>query len=199
MEKGLLRDGSFRPTASDNVAASYAQNQTPDRVGRGGFTAGCGSTTKNGKLSCMEHGSVCRVHPDATEGLAKEDRRRRHDNHENSRDTKSTCRHRDAERAADILADCSLLAISLLTDLLADQDGAEGGNGSAATLGVSAKATEPVAIAVPAAVFFSTPPTSHRSWRVLASTSEGWRPGQRRGSLRWQRQRWWHMWQRPHK
>lgn len=38
----------------------------------------------------MEQGSVCRAHPEAMEGLAEEDHRRRHDNHVGSRDTKST-------------------------------------------------------------------------------------------------------------
>lgn len=86
---------------------------------------------------------------------------------------------------------------TLFANLLTAQDGAEGRDGSVATLGIAAKSTEPVAVAVWARMFFSAAPTTDRTWRVLASGWEGRRPGLRRKRLRCQRQQRWHRWQRP--
>lgn len=78
--------------------------------------------------------------------------------------------------------------------MVAALDGVEGGDGSAATLGVAAKASEPAAVAVSAAGFFVAAPTPHSDLRELAIERESRRPGPRRRSLRRQHGR--HKWQR---
>lgn len=57
---------------------------------------------------------------------------------------------------------------TLLANLLATQDGAAGGEGSASALGVAAEAQEPVVVAVAATVFLSDVSIAHCSWRMLA-------------------------------
>lgn len=94
--------------------------------------------------------------------------------------------------ALQLIAHCALIS-----DIPAAQYGAEGGDESTASFGIAAKATEPVAVAVPALLFFSAAPTPQGSWRVLAPERERRRPGRRRESLWCLRQQWWYMFQRP--
>lgn len=95
---------------------------------------------------------------------------------------------------------CALRLIvprTLVPDLPVAQDAVEGGVGSAATLGLVANSTEPVAVAVPELSFFIATPICQRTRRVLSLECEGRRPGRRRGSLRCQQEQWLHRWQRP--
>lgn len=69
--------------------------------------------------------------------------------------------------ALQLIAHCALIS-----DIPAAQYGAEGGDESTASFGIAAKATEPVAVAVPALLFLSAAPTPQGSWRVLAPERE---------------------------
>lgn len=61
----------------------------------------------------------------------------------------------------DLLAPCTLVA-----DLFADQNGAQGGDGLAARLDVAARPTQPAAEAGSALVFFRVAPTCDGAWQV---------------------------------